>query len=262
MKALIQLALCGALLASGAMAQRGGGGGHGGGGMGGGGFHGGGGMGGGGFRGGGSFGGGGFRGGGFNGGGFRGGGFNGGFRGGGFNNGFNRGFRGGCWNCGWGWGGWGGGWGWGWPAWGWGVGAGWGGDWGDSSYYSDYGAPAYQTQTQPNVTVVYPQQAQPAYVERATPVIHEYDQYGQPTGNSYGQSMGGNSGGGSGSPIYLIATKDGSIHAALSYSVSGSSLSYTTIDHQQKMVSLNQVDRSLSERLNRERRVAFSLPAQ
>lgn len=262
MKALIQLALCGALMAGGAMAQRGGGGGGhmGGGGMGGGGFHGGGGMGGGGFHGGGGMGGGGFHGGGsFGGGGFRGGGFNGGFRGGGFNS-FrgntvvvNRGFGGGCWGCGsWGWPAWGGGWGWS-------VGAGWG--WPDSSYYSDYSTPVYQTQTQPNVTVVYPQQSQPAYVERATPAIHEYDQYGQPTGQ-YGQPAGGSASGSSGSPIYLIATKDGSIHAALSYSVNGSSLSYTTIDHQQKMVSLDQVDRSLSERLNNERRVTFSLPSR
>src|SRR6266568_2792217 len=120
MRVLIQLALCG-LLAVGAHAQRGGGGGSRGGGMGGGGFHGGG------------------MGGGMGSGGYRGGGSSGGFRGGGSFGG-GSGFRGG-----------------------------YGG-------YASY-------DTSPNVTVVYPSQYQASpsqvYVERAAPVTHQYDQYGQ-----------------------------------------------------------------------------------
>ncbi len=253
MKALIQLALCGVLAAGGAMAQRGGGGGGGHmGGGGGGGFHGSMGGGGGGFRGG---------GGGFSGGGFHGGGFSGGFNTFHGNSVFvGNGFRG-CCGAGFGFGF---GAGWGWPYY---YGGGYYGGYGgyypgyydNSSYYPDYNSyPAYQTQ--PNVTVVYPQ-TQPAYVERATPVIHEYDQYGQPTGGQYAQPAV-NGSGGSSSPIYLIATKDGTIHAAISYSLNGTSLSYTTIDRQQKMVSLDLVDRDLSDRLNRERHVSFNLPAR
>ena len=38
-------------------------------------------------------------------------------------------------------------------------------------------------------------------------------------------------------------------------------LHYVTLEHEQKQAPLNQVDRDLSVQLNRERRVAFSLPA-
>jgi hypothetical protein len=268
MKALFHLAVCGALLASGAMAQRGGGG-HGGG-MGGGGMRGGGMMGGGGRMGGGGMMGGG-RGGMMGGGGWggaRGGGWGavggwGGFRGGGFRGGFfGNGFRGRnvfIGGCGWGgwcgnWGGWG--WGWGWPSIGWGwPGYDWG--YGDSSY-ADYsgGYPGYGSYpSQPSVNVIYPPAQPSVYVEHANPVIHEYDQYGQQIGGSsvpYGASDS--------SPVYLIATKDHTIQAALAYSVTGSTLQLTTLDHQQRQVPLDQVDRDLTARLNRERHVSFQLP--
>jgi hypothetical protein len=270
MRVLLQLALCGMLAGSGALAQRGGGG-HGGGG---GGFRGGGGMGGG-FRGGGM--GGGFRGGGmgggfrggFGGGGFRGGGFRGGFnnfKGGRFNNfrfnnfgrfgRFNNGFGGGFWP----------GWGWGWGGLGWGD---WG--WPDSSWYCDSylgcgdggygyggGAAASYYNPSPNVTVIAPPaqpQAYPVYVERANPVTHEYDQYGQET-------TGGASAVSNGPPIYLIAMKDHVIRAAAAYWVEGANLHYVTLQHEGKQVPLDSVDRPLSIQLNRERRVQFVLPTQ
>jgi hypothetical protein len=226
------------LLAGGAMAQRGGGGARGGGG-----FHGGGGF------------GGGFHGGGGYGGGFVGnrGGFGGGFVGnrGGFGFGYRGyGYRG---YGGWGWGGWGLGVGW-WPGY-------------DYGYYDPYyGYPAYDSYSpyysSPNVTVVYPSQAQPTYnavyAQPARPVSHEYDEYGQEIRPS-AQAMGGGASS-SGSPIYLIAMKDGIIRAAASYSVSGSTLHYVTLDHAEKQVALADVDRTLSAQLNRERRVQFSLP--
>jgi len=246
MKFLLQLTLC-ALLANGvAMAQRGGGGGHGGGG---GGSHGGGGMGGGGFRGGGGFSGGGFRGGGgYAGGGFRGGYGGGGFRGGygGYGYGFNRGY---------GYRGYG--YGWGYPYWGlgFGLGYGYGGYPYDYYPYDYYGSPyasyGYGYNTSPNVQVIYPPQTAGAtYVQRATPVTHTYDEYGQEVGSSASN----------GSPIYLIAFQDHTIRAAASYWVDGRTLHYVTLEHEEKQVPLDSVDRGLSTQLNGERHVQFRLP--
>ena len=92
--------------------------------------------------------------------------------------------------------------------------------------------------------------AAPVYTERATPVMHEYDQYGQEVGSSSS----------SGSPIYLIAFQDHAIRAAASYWVEGSTLHYVTLQHEEKQAPLDQVDRSLSIRLNRERHVQLQLP--
>jgi hypothetical protein len=61
-------------------------------------------------------------------------------------------------------------------------------------------------------------------------------------------------------PLYLLAMHDGTIRAVLSYSADGASLRYVTLDHEQKQVPLSSIDRSLSERLNRERNVSFRLP--
>ncbi|HUB81256.1 MAG TPA: hypothetical protein VMB03_20785 [Bryobacteraceae bacterium] len=230
----------------GLMAQRGGGG-HGGGG---GGFHGGGGFGGGGFRGGGGFGGGGFRGG-------YGGGFRGGYGGIGYGRGFGYGFGAGLY----------GGYGFG--------GLGWGG-WG-SPFYGywddpyDYGYPAYpaypaypdytsgyaapaEYSPSPNVTVIYPGTAQPMYSPPVQPVMRTYDQYGQPEQPQASQAAS------NGSPIYLIANKDQTIHAAASYWIEGRTLHYVTLQHEEKQVPLDSLDRSLTLQLNRERRVPFQLP--
>ena len=120
------------------------------------------------------------------------------------------------------------------------------------SYPASY--PAYASQPS-TVNVVYPPAQPPVYVDHANPVIHEYDQYGQQvSGPEY---AGRNSGS---SPIYLIATKDHTIQAVLSYSTNGSVLQYTTLDHQQRTVPISQVDRDLTLRLNRERHVSFQMP--
>ncbi|HYW43154.1 MAG TPA: hypothetical protein VE959_09875 [Bryobacteraceae bacterium] len=233
MRVLSQIALC-VLLAGSAMAQRGMGGGGGMRGGGGGGFRGGGGIGigGGGFRGGVGYGG--FRGGlGFGGVGF--GGFRGGFYG-------NRGFYGGLY----------GGY---WPyysyypwwGYGYGYGYGYGPEYYDSAYAGYYNSP---------VAVVYPQQeqAQPTttvYVERAHPMMHEYDQYGQEIRPQASPAS---------SPLYLIAFKDHSIQAAASYRVDGRTLHYVTLQHEEKQASLDALDRDFTQQLNRERGVQFSLP--
>lgn len=269
MRVLISIALCG-MLAGVATAQRGGGGGgmHGGGGMGGmggGGMHGGGGMGGmggGGFRGGGGFGGGGFRGGSFGFGrgfgtvrgtliGVR------GFRPGFFGNGFGVGFVGGY---PWGWGlGWGSGYLPGYYSYPWGPydsGYSYPAAYGyPADYSSSYGAPAsYGGGGGSNVTVVYPPQTAPVVVEHASPVTHEYDQYGQEI------RPDGSGGGGGSSPIYLIAFKDKVIRAAAVYWVQGKTLHYVTLQREETQVPLDTIDRDLTLRLNHERHVQFELP--
>ncbi|HEX5227343.1 MAG TPA: hypothetical protein VFW44_06515 [Bryobacteraceae bacterium] len=251
MRRFLPVAVTCVLLTFPAFAQRGGG--HGGGGGmrgGGGGMRGGfsgGGMRGGGFHG----GGGGFRGGnGFHGGGFgnRGGFHNGGFRG---NRGFRNGF--GYWN------GFYPSWGLGWwdPFW---------GDYGDLTDYGnygygypDYGYPAYpypqpyQAPTEyspsPGVVIISNQTPpQPSVVEvppapqawNTTPITTQAKKYEQ--------------------PLYLLAMKDGTIRAVVAYWVDHAIVHYVTMDQEQKQIPLSSLDRSLSERLNRERNVSFQLP--
>jgi hypothetical protein len=257
MKTLISLTFC-CLLATGVYAQRGGGGRGGfGGGGGRGGFGGGGGRGG--FVGGGGRGGfiggghGGFIGGGGHGGFIGGGrgGFIGGGRGGFIGGGRGVGFRSWGFNSGWGVGVW---------PYGWGIGAGywpgyyWPGYY-DYGYGYGYPYPAYDYTPSSNVTVVYPAQAAPppstVYVERARPVTQVYDEFGQERGAQDRPA---------GPPLYLIAFRDHVIRAATAYWVEGKSLVYVTMEHEQKTVPLDTVDKAFSQQLNRERRVAFQLP--
>jgi hypothetical protein len=151
-----------------------------------------------------------------------------------------------------------GGWSGGWGGWGWG---GWGLGWGVGNYGCPYSYPcssyveypylsaapvsyAYQPSAAPAVTVVYP----PAVVERATPVIREYDESGQETRAS------------ASSPIYLFAFADQAIRAASSYWVEGRTLHYVTLQREEKQAPLDSLDRALTLQLNRERRVTIQLP--
>ena len=59
---------------------------------------------------------------------------------------------------------------------------------------------------------------------------------------------------------YLIAFKDHTIYAALAYWVEDGTLHYVTNQNTHNQVSLDLVDRELSDRLNRERSVDFRLP--
>jgi hypothetical protein len=61
---------------------------------------------------------------------------------------------------------------------------------------------------------------------------------------------------------YLIAFKDSVVRVADQYWVSGNTLYYLTTDHERMTAPVNSVDRTLSERLNREKDVAFYLPPE
>src|SRR5262245_43857814 len=61
-------------------------------------------------------------------------------------------------------------------------------------------------------------------------------------------------------PTYLIAFKDHTIYMALAYWVEDGTLHYVTNQNTHNQVSLDLVDRELSDRLNRERGVDFRLP--
>jgi hypothetical protein len=60
--------------------------------------------------------------------------------------------------------------------------------------------------------------------------------------------------------LYLIAFKDRTIVQALGYWMEGATLHYVTVDHDLNQVSLDLIDRDLSQRLNSERHVEFRLP--
>jgi hypothetical protein len=62
-------------------------------------------------------------------------------------------------------------------------------------------------------------------------------------------------------PIVLIASKDGSVYAARAWWVEEETLHFVSTAHELRKVRLAQVDRALSDRLNRERGVELTLPA-
>jgi len=146
------------------------------------------------------------------------------------------------------------------------VGGGYGGDYyGGGDYYNDPG--------QPQVVYVpqQPQQQSPQVVinqgfmpETARPIVREYTQdasggiqvYAPPSSNTAAASTAPDE-----DPLYLIALRNHTIYAARAYWLEGDTLHYITGKNSHNQVSLNLVDRELSDRLNRERDVEFRLPA-
>ena len=127
-------------------------------------------------------------------------------------------------------------------------GYGYGGFYGDYEPFSDNGYSAPAQPSGSSVMMVYP--SAPVAAETAHPVIHEY---GQPS--DYGNLPAGN-----GHPIlYLIAFRDNTIRAAMTYWVDEGTLHYLDKDHKEKQAPLSSVDRDMSEQLNRERHVPFSI---
>lgn len=62
--------------------------------------------------------------------------------------------------------------------------------------------------------------------------------------------------------IYLIAYKDNSIHSAIGYWTEGDTLHYVTQQGTVNRISLDQVDKPLSDQLNSERQVDFQIRAK
>ena len=145
-------------------------------------------------------------------------------------------------------------------------------------YYGDAGYS--QQQIQPNVTVVMPEQPTP------TVVINQYGADQQTTRVAEGNDSGGirvwdGAAGKAVTPdktpavtadvpsrgavadekpnIYLIALKDSTLRAAIGYWVEDGTLHYVTPQSTVNRVTLDMVDRELSEQLNRERKLDFDI---
>ena len=85
--------------------------------------------------------------------------------------------------------------------------------------------------------------------EQPSPVVREY-----PPAQSHPESSAYEK------PLYLVAFKNGIIRAALAYWTEGDTLHYVSMEGEVKREPLSSVDRELSERLNHERHVGFTLP--
>jgi hypothetical protein len=118
--------------------------------------------------------------------------------------------------------------------------------------FYDYGYSPAADPSGSNVTVVYPPPAPPVMItETAHPVIHEYtrqEDYGTPPERE-NHAM-----------LYLIAFRDSTIRAAMTYWVEDGTLHYLDTGHQEKQAPLSSVDRDLSAQLNRERHIPFNIP--
>ena len=81
------------------------------------------------------------------------------------------------------------------------------------------------------------------------PPSHPYADVSSQRGSSNGQPT-----------IYLIAFRDHTIVQALGYWMEGSTLHYVSAEQTLNQVSIDLVDRDLSQRLNDERGLDFRLP--
>jgi hypothetical protein len=138
------------------------------------------------------------------------------------------------------------------PYYGWGYGL---GDWSYPNYDSGYYDPGYANQSydygyqQPPVVIYQNPPAPPA-----PPVRSEIREYPDAQPSSTIRPAGE-------PPIYLIAIKgQDNILAGITYWVEGDTLQYINLQHVQKHVALNSVDRALTARLNHERNTDLRLP--
>jgi hypothetical protein len=155
-------------------------------------------------------------------------------------------------------------------------------------YFGDFGnGYGYNQPQQPPVTVVMPQQQPTPTViinqsfvpDSANPALRDYS--GQETPENDQPSSGvkiyktpvqprpapsaatppaaGTPPADDRATIFLIALKDNSIHTAVGYWVKDGTLHYVTPQGSVNRVTLDQVDKDLSDRLNAERNVEFQL---
>jgi hypothetical protein len=151
-------------------------------------------------------------------------------------------------------------------------------------YYGGYGYDyGYGPMGQQPVTVVsQPPQQQPTVIinqyytpDTAKPEIRDYTNAPRQDGNSYGVREYHAPAPSNPEPrneqtslvadqkpnIYLIAYRDGSIRGTLAYWIEGDTLHYITTQGSHNKASLDLIDASFSEQLNRERNIEFSLAA-
>ncbi len=125
-------------------------------------------------------------------------------------------------------------------------------DYGYPDYYgnADYGAssPTYSSPS-PSVLIISNQTPPPPVIVQSPPAPAVWNAPPTAQAQKYEE------------PLYLLAMNDGTIRAVLAYWVDGATVHYVTMDHMQKQTPLGSLDRGLSERLNRERNVTFSLPS-
>jgi hypothetical protein len=125
-------------------------------------------------------------------------------------------------------------------------------------YYPDYdygySYPSYDYDNSPPVAV-YPQEPPPQYYSQPpAPVRSEIREYPGTSTTSTLRPAGEQ-------PIYLIALKgQDNIQAAITYWLEGNTLEYINLQHQQKHVPLDSVDRALSFQLNHARNMDLRLP--
>lgn len=128
----------------------------------------------------------------------------------------------------------------------------------DAQPSQDMLAPQVQPAAEPpNVTVVYPQQ------ETARPIIIQMgaDEYGQTarrsTPRAYAPPAVPEE---PETPHYLIAFKDHSIYSSVAYWFDGDTLHYFTTGDKHNQAPVGLIDRTLTERLNRELGIDFKMP--
>jgi hypothetical protein len=135
----------------------------------------------------------------------------------------------------------------GYPNYGYGYGSGYGYSYPYSSY--DYGYGGYGYSNSPPM----------AYQSDPAPQVYDPPRTPRPEIREYSQGPSAHS---NEKPIYLIAFKNqDNLRAAEAYWVTGGTLHFITLQHEQRQTPLDSVDRALTYRLNRERRVDFQLPA-
>ncbi len=143
----------------------------------------------------------------------------------------------------------------------------------DPAYYGDQGAPPADPNTPPSVVI-----NQTFVPQQSNPVVREYTgdpQPEQPSGmrlyqnpsqpyadSAQNTATARRSADDDEPTLYLIAFKDHSIVQALGYWMEGGALHYVSAEHTLNQVSMNLIDRDLSQRLNDERGVPFKLPAR
>jgi len=145
-------------------------------------------------------------------------------------------------------------------------------------YFNDYGGYGQPPQQQP-LTIVMPQQTTPTVIINQTfgpgaaePTEEEAPAPSQSSVRIYKTPVHSTAPEPARQPraaapeeratIYLIAYKDSSIHSAIGYWTEGDTLHYVTQQGTVNRISLDQVDKPLSEQLNTERKVDFQLRAQ